>query len=200
MRVLVIIACLALLPAAAAEPDVEAIRTELHAAIKDRKTDDESFSRRLEAWYSAFGQTIRIDHPREHTIYSFGLLFATAPDADLPELLRQIPGATDRTGILAYYLKRDNLTTLPFDRQQWLQKPVSGRPRYRMFKSFLAQHPPIGRSKPEIEALLGPADFAHPEAFSYELGPDLSAVGIDTLRVTFSLKDGKVTEHRFYSD
>lgn len=195
----IILVCLAG-TAIAAEPDIPSIRAELHAAIKDRKTDDESFSRKLEAWYAEFGQTIRIDHTREHTIYTFGLAFATAPDADLPGLLRQMPGATDRAGILAHYLERDNLTALPFDRNQWFKKPVTGRTRYRMFKTFLAQHPPTGRSKAEIEEVLGPPDSSNPDGFTYDLGPDLSAFGIDSLWVKFTLKDGKVTEHQFHSD
>jgi len=199
MRLLVILACLAL-AVSAAEPDVAAIRTELHAAIKDRKTDDAAFSRRLETWYATFGRTIRIDHPREHTIYIFGLAFATAPDPDLPKLLQQTPGVTDRPGILNFHLERGDLTTMPFDQKQWLQKPVSGHLRYRLFKSLLAEHPPIGRSKAEIEAILGPPDFSYPDSFAYELGSDLSAFGIDSLRVTFTLKDSKVTEHRFYSE
>jgi hypothetical protein len=199
MRLLLILTCFALV-ASAAEPDVAAIRGDLHSAIKSRKTNDEAFAGKLEAWYAAFGQRIQIDGSREHTVYVFGLTLATVPEEDLSNTLRQMPGATDRTGILAYYLTRNNLTTLPFDRAQWLQKPVMGRTRYRMFKSFLAQHPPIGRSQDEIEAILGPADSSSADGFTYELGPDLSAFGIDRLWVEFTLKDGKVTEHRYHSD
>ena len=108
--------------------------------------------------------------------------------------------ATDRAGILAHYLERDNLTALPFDRNQWFKKPVTGRTRYRMFKTFLAQHPSTGRSKAEIEEVLGPPDSSNPDGFTYDLGPDLSAFGIDSLWVKFTLKDGKVTEHQFHSD
>ena len=91
---ILILTCLAL-SVLVAEPDVTAIRSELHAAIKDRKTDDDSFSRRLEAWYAGFGQTITIDHPREHTIYIFALVVATAPDSDLSKLFQQMPGVSD---------------------------------------------------------------------------------------------------------
>ena len=196
MRVLVILASL-ILAVSAAEPDAAAIRTELHAAIKDRKTDDAAFSRRLEAWYAAFGRAIRIDHPREHTLYIFGLAFATAPDSELPKLFEQMPGVTDRAGIIAHCLASDDLTTIPFEGRLWLQKPVIGHLRYRLFKSFLVQHPPLSRSKPEIEAILGPPDSSYQDTFRYDLGADLSAFGIDNFFVDFTLKDGKVAEYRF---
>jgi hypothetical protein len=182
------------------EADVAAIRTELNSAIKRRDIRDQVFSRKLEKWYLALGQTIKIDDPREHTSYIFGLSIATAPDAEIPGLLRQMPGITDRAGILAHYLKTANLTALPFEKTQWLQTPTTGRTRYRMFKTFLTEHQPIGRSESEIQAILGPATSQGPGGFGYYLGEDLSAFSIDSLWVGFSVKDGKVTEFRFHED
>ena len=200
MRVLLILASL-ILSVAAAELDVTAIRTEFRAALKKRETDDESFSRKLEGWYAAFGQTIKVDHPREHTVYIYALLDATAPDSDLPKLLQQMPGVSDRRGILAHRLKDANLTTIPFDKELWLRKPVWGHHlRYRLLKGFLSQHPPIGRTRADIATILGSPDSTFRDGFTYSLGSELSPSPADMLWVEFTLKDGKVSECRIWHD
>ena len=200
MRALLILASLTL-AVAAAKPDVTAIRTEFHAAMKKRETDDESFSRLLEGWYAAFGQTIKVDHPREHTVYIYALLDATAPDSDLSKLLQQMPGISNREGILAHRLKTDNLAAIPFDKKLWSQKPIWGHHlHYRLLKGFLSQHPPIGRTTGEIEAILGPPSSTFRDGFLYSLGSELSPAPADPLWVEFILKDGKVSEYRICHD
>ena len=196
MRFLLILASL-ILSVAAAEPNVTAIRTEFHAALKKLENLDASFSRKLEGWYAAFGQTIKVDHPREHTIYIYALLDATAPESDLPKLLQQMPGVSDRRGILAHRLKNDSLAAIPFDKDLWLQKPVWGHHmHYRLLKGFLAQHPPIGRTRADIEAILGPPSSVFRGDFLYSLGTELKPDPVDLLSVEFILKDGRIREYR----
>jgi hypothetical protein len=67
-----------------------------------------------------------------------------------------------------------------------------------MFKSFLANHPPVGRTKADIEAILGPSDAKYSDRFSYFLGVSLG-MGMEAMLVDFMLKDGTVTEYRFRS-
>ena len=192
MHRFLIIALLAASVAGAA-PDIPAIRAVLNTAEKEGLRD-EALSRQLEKWYASFGHTIKIDNPRENGHYMMALMIATSPD--FAEIVRLAPDAKTPEAYLTHFLKEDDLTTLPFDARRWTQKLPSAHLRYRMFKSFLADHPPIGRTKADIEAILGPSDAEYSDRFSYGLGASLG-MGMEALFVDFMLKDSKVLEYRF---
>ena len=169
--------------------DIPAIRAALTAK---EDLSYEARSRQLEKWYASFGHTIKIDHVREENgHYALGLLIATSPD-----LARLNPEAGTPKAWLKHFLKENNLTTIPFDFRRWNQEVNSAHLRYRMFKSFLADHPPIGRTKAEIEAILGPGSSRVPNRFNYSLGVSLG-MGMEGLFIDFILRDGKVSDYRF---
>lgn len=181
---------------AKAGPDIAAIYTALTAG-ETRDFSEGALSRKIEKWYASFGHTIRIDDIRrneENGHYMMALMITTSPD--LAENRRSFPGVKTPEDFLAYFLKENDLTALPFDSSQWNKALNSSHLRYRIFKSFLADHPPIGRTKAEIEALLGPGGFRVPNRFDYSLGVSLG-MGMEALFVDFVLKDGIVSEYHF---
>lgn len=183
--------------AVVAGPDIAAIRTALTSEATGRLSTD-VLSRKIETWYASFGHTIRIADVRrneENGHYMMALMIATTPD--FARNVRGFPGVKTPEEFLTYFLKENDLTTVPFDSRRWTQELNSAHLRYRMFKSFLADHPPIGRTKSDIEAILGPGDSRVPNHFNYSLGVSLG-MGMEALFVDFILKDGTVSEYHFF--
>lgn len=173
--------------------DVVAIRNAVSNAEKGQ-VRDVALSAQLEDWYEAFGHTIKIDNPKENGHYMMAISIATSPDFD--KIVRGDPEAKTPEVFLSNFLKENDLTTLPFDSQRWNQKLPSAHLRYRMFKGFLANHPPAGKTQANIEAILGPSDAEYSDRFSYGLGVSFG-MGMEAMLVDFVLKDGKVIEYRF---
>jgi hypothetical protein len=182
--------------------DWKAIAAELKAAIPAKTTRTETFSRKLELWMSDLGMSIKIDHPRENSLYLFPFNIAShASDDEFKKVLALSPGATSREDFVRQYLEKARIDAVPFDRSAWDAKQHNNvRQRYRLFKGYCAKKSPVGMTRAEIESNLG-SSSAPPDALSisYHVGADLG-IGIDNLAVHLSLKDGKVTEYKFVGD
>lgn len=177
--------------------DIPAIHAALTNAVNETMTK-EAFSRKIENWYAAFGHTIKIDDKidkGESGHYFTALYAATSPDFSKFNLFQ--PEAETPEDYLSIFLKGNDLTTLPFDSKLWInwkQKPIPINLRYRMFKDFLSAHTPVGQTKAEIKAMLGPSDVERWDSCSYCLG---FGTNIDRLFVDFTFKDDKVSAYRF---
>lgn len=182
--------------------DWKAINAELKVAIPARTTRTDAFSRKLERWMVDLGMPIKIDDPRENGLYLFPFTIAShASDEEFQKILAQSPGATNRDDFVKSYLEKRRIDAVPFDLSQWDAKQHSNaRQHYRLFKGYCAKKTPIGMTREEIERDLGPSS-SPPDAssISYYVGADLG-LGIDSLAVHLSLKDGKITEYRFVGD
>lgn len=96
---------------------------------------------------------------------------------------------------------------LDFNSERW--KAASNRDasfnsvRLRMADSFLAGQRPVGKTRAQIVALLGePERTPSPpdDEMVYYLGPERSAIPIDSEWLQLKLKDGVVTEARIATD
>ena len=178
-----------------------ALRAELleRATRGDERTDD--FSRVLEAWYQKLDRPIVISHPRENGAYFMPLVVASAPEDKFP-IIQQRFAADDlpnRRQVFERAVERfaADLSPLPFDREAWAQAPANGRQRYRLLKSFLEQHPPVGVSPTELRQHLGAPDTESESHVAYRIGQGPQVTGIDPMLIVFVVEKGRITSFHF---
>jgi hypothetical protein len=179
--------------------DWKAIAAELKVAIPARATKTEVFSRKLEQWMSDLGMSIKIDHPRENSLYLFPFNIGShASDEEFQKILARSPGVKNRDDFVKRYLEKERIDVVPFDQAEWdAKRHLNPRQRYRLFKGYCVKKTPIGMTREEIERDLGASSAPlNASSISYYVGADLG-FGIDSLSVELSLKDGKITEYRF---
>lgn len=92
---------------------------------------------------------------------------------------------------------------LAFDSAAWIAATAStDKTRYRMHKDFLSKHPPVGKTRAEVEKLLGPpaqTGYFREWDMVYPMGPE-PGFGVDSVWLVFRLQDGRVVEHNVVTD
>jgi hypothetical protein len=109
--------------------------------------------------------------------------------------------------LFAVAMRPPRVDLLDFNSERW--KAASNTDasfnsvRLRMAHSFLAGQRPVGKTRAEIVALLGEPDrtpYFRGYDMVYYLGPERSAMPIDSEWLVLKLKDGVVTEVRLARD
>lgn len=106
------------------------------------------------------------------------------------------------TGLL-YMLYSFSLSRQSFDSSLWKNAEPPNSIRLEMADDLLANHPLIGLSQPQIDALLGipPKTAYFPEyQYVYWLGPERGFIRIDSEWLTIKFVDGTVKEARIMRD
>ncbi len=208
VRVLTAAILALLVTVARAEPtdspvDWVALRAELLDRVTRGEEKSDDFSRFLEAWYRQLGQPIVINHPRENGAYFMPLVLASAPADQFPVIQQQFAAddLPNRHQVFQRAVVRfsADVSPLPFSREAWTQSSARGRDRYRLLKSFLQEHPPIGLSAAKIREHLGPPLFDSGSQLSYDLGEGPQMLGIDPMTVIFVLEADHVVSFHFQS-
>lgn len=80
---------------------------------------------------------------------------------------------------------------MAFDAERWraqhdTEALMERNPRGDMAAELMAEHLPAGRSREEVQALLGPPEFVDGDADVYELGRSAYGVDYEQLAITYA--------------
>lgn len=183
------------------EEAAKSLFPEVLAIVGQFSTNQSSWSTnkdRIIDIYKQFGFSVTVDDEREFGAVASHLMFALVPNFPADVYARN-GGPTNRQTFLAYVVKRDDFSPLPFKQEMWHQDKIRDRTRYRMFKDFKRTHVVVGMPVDQLVSELGEPNYKGTGWLSYGVGPEIGVFVIDDMTLDFQIKDGMVTGYRFVS-